>query len=48
MDQDQMWSSAPETADAKAEWIPPEVDRMVAGGAEGAADISVDGVDIPS
>ncbi|MGZ8286545.1 MAG: hypothetical protein ACXW27_10350 [Allosphingosinicella sp.] len=37
-----------EAARRKAEWTRPEVDRLVAGGAEGSSDISTDGVDIPS
>jgi hypothetical protein len=32
----------------KAEWTPPEVDRLVAGGAEGSAHVSADGFDNPS
>ena len=48
MDQKQERNSGPEPAQPKASWTPPEVDRLVAGGAEGSADISTDGVDIPS
>lgn len=35
-------------APTRPEWIAPSVDRVVAGAAEGSADISTDGVDIPS
>ena len=35
-------------AQPKPEWSRPEVDRLVAGAAEGSNDISTDGIDIPS
>ncbi|MGA9582777.1 MAG: hypothetical protein WBR13_12500 [Allosphingosinicella sp.] len=37
-----------EEAAAKAHWTRPQVERLIAGGAEGAADISTDGLDVPS
>ena len=40
--------AGPDIAERRAEWTRPEVERLIAGGAEGAADISTDGVDIPS
>jgi hypothetical protein len=46
-DQDER-EAGPATAEARAEWTRPEVDRLVAGAAEGSADISTDGIDIPS
>jgi len=48
MDRHEDETSGGVTAQAKADWIPPEVGRLVAGAAEGSADISTDGVDIPS
>lgn len=45
---EQQEPNEPTIADGRAQWNRPEVDRLVAGGAEGAADISIDGVDIPS
>jgi len=35
-------------AEGKAEWTRPEVERLIAGGAESGGDTSVDGVDILS
>jgi hypothetical protein len=35
-----------ESAATKAEWIRPEVDRLVAGGAESGGSTSTDGIDI--
>lgn len=37
-----------EEAAPKAQWTRPQVDRLIAGGAEGSADISTDGIDNPS
>lgn len=48
MDGQEKRESAPATAEDKTEWTRPEVDRLIAGGAEGSADISTDGIDIPS
>lgn len=45
-DQEQLDDSG--SAESRTEWTRPEPDRFVAGGAEGAADISTDGIDIPS
>lgn len=36
------------SARAKVQWIPPEVERLVAGAAEGSADITSDGPSMPS
>lgn len=33
------------SAEPKAEWTRPEVDRLIAGGAEAAGDTSTDGID---
>lgn len=38
----------PATAKGRADWTRPEVDKLVAGGAEGSNDIATDGIDIPS
>lgn len=38
----------PAIAEGQAEWTRPQVDRLIAGGAEGSADIATDGIDIPS
>ena len=48
MDRQESLESGPMSAERKAEWTPPKVDEMVAGAAEGAADVSSDGIDIPS
>ncbi len=48
MDEKQELITGPAKAEGKAEWTRPEVDRLVAGAAEGSADISTDGIDIPS
>jgi hypothetical protein len=36
------------SVEPKSEWVRPEVSRLLAGGAEGSADVSTDGIDIPS
>ncbi|HYE27069.1 MAG TPA: hypothetical protein VEA61_02390 [Allosphingosinicella sp.] len=36
------------SAEPRADWTRPQVDRLIAGGAEGSADISTDGIDVPS
>ena len=48
MDKQAEAKSGPAIAESKAEWTPPEVDRLVAGAAEGSNDIATDGIDIPS
>ncbi len=48
MDRQEEQKPALVAAERKAEWTPPGVERLIAGAAEGSADISTDGVDIPS
>jgi hypothetical protein len=35
-----------ESAESKAEWVSPMVDRFIAGGAEAGGDTTTDGIDI--
>lgn len=48
MDMQEDPEAGPVTPRLKPQWIAPEVERLVAGAAEGSSDISTDGVDIPS
>ncbi|HYJ83477.1 MAG TPA: hypothetical protein VEW26_11640 [Allosphingosinicella sp.] len=47
MDEREDQESGPVTEE-KARWTAPEVDRLVAGGAEAGGDTSTDGIDILS
>lgn len=48
MDRPEEPTTEPAIAEGQAEWTRPQVDRLIAGGAEGSADIATDGIDIPS
>ena len=49
MDQNQtVEADGSDRAEAKAEWVKPTVDRLIAGGAESGGATSTDGIDILS
>lgn len=48
MNEQKLPEAGPKTEERKADWIRPEVEKLIAGGAEGSADIATDGIDIPS
>ena len=48
MDQRQPEQTAEAVSEPRAEWIRPQVDRLLAGGAEAGGDTSTDGIDILS
>lgn len=49
MDQQQPEQTADAgSTESRTMWARPQVERFIAGSAEGASDISTDGVDIPS
>ena len=48
MDEQQLPKAGPETVERKADWTRPEVEKLIAGGAEAADGADVDGTDLQS
>jgi hypothetical protein len=48
VDQQQEQTDGVTSAEPRVEWIRPEVDRFIAGGAESGGDTSTDGIDVLS